>query len=39
MILTLPIELRELILSYLTRKEYKQSVPCKSLLFVDLIYL
>ena len=32
MFLLLPIELRQLILSFLTRKEYKRIVPCKSLL-------
>ena len=32
MILSLPIELQELILSFLTRKEYKETVPCKGLL-------
>lgn len=32
MLLQLPLELRELILSYFTRKEYKESVPCKGLL-------
>ena len=32
MITTLPKELRLLILSFLTRKEYKAMVPCKSLL-------
>lgn len=32
MLLLLPEELRGLILSYFTRKEYKESVPCKSLL-------
>ena len=32
MITTLPKELRLLILSFLTRKEYKATVPCKSLL-------
>ena len=32
MLLSLPVELLELILSFLTRKEYKESVPCKDLL-------
>ena len=32
MIDTIPIELQEIILSYLTRKEYKAIVPCKALL-------
>ena len=32
MLLSLPMELRKIILSFLTRKEYKETVPCKSLL-------
>lgn len=32
---TLPKELKEIIISYLTRKEYKASVPCKDLLVCD----
>ena len=33
MLFSLPIELQKLIFSFLTRKEYKETVPCKSLLF------
>ena len=32
MLINLPEELREIIISYLTRKEYKDTVPCKALL-------
>ena len=35
MILELPLDLQKLILSYLTRKEYKVTVPCKALLLCE----
>ena len=35
MILELPLDLQKLILSYLTRKEYRATVPCKALLLCE----